>query len=352
MPANKTRAFVARPRCIYSGDFLDPTDPELAPSPEHIVPMSLGGSNQFVTNDVSRRANNRAGNEIDDRVASLFTVTTLRNQYKLVGHRGIVPDVKIAGQFEDISSRPDATMVVKADGSVEFVLKGSQTEVGQTIQIAGGEDWVAKMLSHRLKQAKHHGGFVTTPLGDIKDEEDIKTAITLATGELGEAFKATLSFDIMAHQRALQHFVVKLALCVGHKTFGPEWTFGPDGNLLRKALFPSAGPFTSTIRGNLSVDVAGPIEEMLDMAKDRHSIAVFRFGDKAITYIALFGGVLGVAGVALSQSAKKYRTGALRKKPEGLLYQLSGMASGKPSYQEKSLTEMMLNVSSPEFFLD
>jgi hypothetical protein len=47
--------------CIYTGENFPETDR----SEEHIVPYAIGGSNQFTTIDVSKKANNDAGSQID-----------------------------------------------------------------------------------------------------------------------------------------------------------------------------------------------------------------------------------------------------------------------------------------------
>lgn len=341
----KVRAFVAKPRCIYTGAELKVGDPDLKPSPEHIIPLSLGGSNGFITRDVSVKANNRAGNEIDNKVASLFTVAILRNRFKLAGHRGIVPNVHMEGTFLDMSSHPDASMVIDADGSVKFNVKGTQTSAGQAVTISGTEDWVAKMLGHRLRQAQHHGGYLSGTFGDIKDEEDIRMAVAISPGEEGREFKSELVVDLHANQRALQHFIVKVGLCIGHGFLGPEWTFGPDGNVLRRSLFPKGDHFLSKVRGQLYADVAGPIKDMLDLAPDRHSVAAFRFNDTAVAFVALFGGVLGISAIGLSRAAKKYRPSALRGVPEGRLFQLQNLGLSKPTYVDKSLDQMLLTVN-------
>lgn len=344
MTITKPRAFVAKPRCIYTGAELKPGDPELKPSSEHIIPLSLGGSNSFVTHDVSVNANNRAGNEIDDRVASLFTVAILRNRFKLTGHRKKVPDIRMEGTFLDMESHPAATMVVDADGSVGFDIKGTQTSKGKALQISGTEDWVAKMLGHRLRQAQHHGGYLTGSFGDIRDEEDIRTAVAISPSEAGREFKSELVVDLRAYQRALQHFMLKIGLCIGHRFLGPEWSFGPDGNLLRHSLFPKGDSFSSKVRGQLYADVPTPIRDMLDLAADRHSIAAFRFGNTAAAFVALFGGDLGISVIGLSRSAKKYRSPQLRASPEGQLFQLCDLGAAKPTYVEKSLDQMILSV--------
>lgn len=344
MTTSKPRAFVAKPRCIYAGAELKLDDLELKPSPEHIIPLSLGGSNGFVTNDVSVKANNRAGKEIDDRVVSLFPVAILRNRFRLAGHRKKVPDIRMEGSFLDMESHPAATMVIDADGSVGFDVKGTQTSEGQAIQISGTEEWVKRILGYRLRQAQHHGSYLTGPLGDIRDEEDIRIAVAISPSELGREFKSELVVNLRAYQRSLQHFMVKIGLCIGHRFLGKEWSFGPDGNLLRHSLFPKGDSFSSKVRGQLYADIPAPIKDMLDLAPDRHSIAALRFGNTAVVFVALFGGDLGISAIGLSRSAKRYRPSARRALPEGQLYQLSNLGAAKPTYVEQSLEQMILKV--------
>jgi hypothetical protein len=78
------RAYISKPRCIYTGAVLDPTSEKLRASYEHIIPLALGGSNQFTTNDVCAEANSLAASEIDDAVAASFPFLMLRQKYSLL----------------------------------------------------------------------------------------------------------------------------------------------------------------------------------------------------------------------------------------------------------------------------
>lgn len=77
--------------CIY-------TDKEtLDPSPEHILPLSLGGHDQFVI-DVDRKFNNDIGSKVDGKLANDFLVLFARDKANAVGHskKHPIPTVKYA----------------------------------------------------------------------------------------------------------------------------------------------------------------------------------------------------------------------------------------------------------------
>lgn len=65
--------------CVY-------TDKEtLDPSPEHIIPLSLGGHNDFVIG-VDRKFNNDIGSKVDGKLANDFLVLFERDKADAVGH--------------------------------------------------------------------------------------------------------------------------------------------------------------------------------------------------------------------------------------------------------------------------
>src|SRR5215216_3922274 len=101
----KSRAHINRDRCLYTGRNLDPasTLDEYIPSEEHIIPLALGGLDSFIIpREVSKAANTRAGNEIDDRLARHALALGLRQKYRLVGHRKTLPTFQLDGEFVDI----------------------------------------------------------------------------------------------------------------------------------------------------------------------------------------------------------------------------------------------------------
>jgi hypothetical protein len=70
--------------CIYTDK--DTTDP----SPEHIIPLSLGGHNGF-TIQVDRKFNNDIGSKVDGKLANDFLVLFERDRNDAVGYSGKSP---------------------------------------------------------------------------------------------------------------------------------------------------------------------------------------------------------------------------------------------------------------------
>ncbi len=332
-----SRSFVANRRCIYTGVLLDTSKPETAPSREHIIPLSLGGSNQFTVHDVSREANNIAGKKIDDEVSSHLIFLMLRNRFGLSGHRGTVPSVDLHGVFDDIGA--EAKLSIDPDSTLRVKFKKEQEVSDAKVVIKTDEVRMRELLGYRLVQANRNSNYLKTPLGDIKDQEDIDIFLEIAEREGAGTFRHGFSINLRDFQTSLQHFAIKIALCLGHQQIGAEWTFGPDGNLLRKALFPQNFKSIPKINGSMQSDLNKTMHEMLCLRDDQHSIAFLRHGNIATAMIALFGGRFGVWTVCLSKKAKKYRKGKLRNQHEGQLFCIPIDSDEK----KRILTTMSLN---------
>lgn len=76
-----------------------------ATSPEHIVPLSLGGSNQFVI-PVKASTNSNVGGLIDGAIANDFLTLVRRNRFDARGHRGKPPKVLVRRASLGIAKRP------------------------------------------------------------------------------------------------------------------------------------------------------------------------------------------------------------------------------------------------------
>ncbi len=290
-------------RCIYSGDLLVPGDEKLRPSHEHIVPLALGGSNQFTTDDVSAAANSRAGNEVDDEVAALLPFVMLRQRYGLKGNRRTIPKVTLKGEFTEIVGA-SATLEIDPDANISVEFHDEQHTNGRFVSFGTTEDRLRFLLRARLEQARQRGHNIFTPFGSIRDDEDIEIALLLAHRTKAQDFKASLAFDLKRYHFALVRLVIKIALGLGHRLFGPIWTFGAGGELLRQGLWttPSGGT-PPHIRGSISDKVEHALGPILGIAPDRHVMAVLPGGANTVAIVALFGGTLGVATIDLGVDA-------------------------------------------------
>jgi hypothetical protein len=306
------RKFVSEPRCIYTGKILDPSNEKLKPSPEHIIPLSLGGSNQFTTHDVSLCANNAAGEQIDDKAASSFPFLLLRHRYQMVGNRKTIPSVKISGEFIDISAR--ARLDINAAGDLEFTFEDEQKTSGKLITLGTTEDRVRFFLKGRLEQAQQRKLRLVTQFGEIKDDEDIEVALLLADRNQGQEFKGRVTIDTAAFNAARAHLMVKIALGLGHRVLGPEWTFGPGGMMLRSHLFPERKDMNfGALKGTIDADIHPVLKETFGLADNRHVMAVLPAKKKTMALIALFGGQAGTAAIDLGIDSRRLFNRAINK---------------------------------------
>ncbi len=306
------RRFVSRDRCIYTGVDLNPTDDKLKPSHEHIIPLALGGSNQFVTDDVSADANSRAGKEVDDAVASLLPFLMLRHRYKLRGNRKTIPNVKLAGEFLDLDAA--ARLDITADGNLSFQFENEQQTEGRLFTLASTEERVRFLLKGRLAQAQKRQMSLITPFGEISDEEDIEIALMLADRNEGKQFKGHITIDVRKYHHAFARLITKIAIGLGHRVLGPEWTFGPGGHRLRQNLWRKLDDRSiPEIRGTLQADLPENLNKMFGPVDDHHVMSVLPGGGHTKAVISLFGGAAGTAIVDLGFDARRTVNRAIKE---------------------------------------
>ena len=323
----KPRAFMSHPRCIYTGKKLDPSDAKLKPSREHILPLSLGGVDGFVTDDVSAIANSLASTQIDDYVASVLPVLILRQKYGLVGHRKVAPKLSLKGSFDDVQA--NAVLSIAADGQIICEFDDEQKTRGSLIELGSTEDRVRFFLKNRLVQAKKHGMLLLTEHGEIRDAEDIEIALLVAERSNAQDFKARISIDLKDYQFAVARLMIKVALGLGHKILGSEWTFGPGGHHLRAFLFqkPDA-PMRNKLHGTIipAENLSADIRQLLRLRSDHHTLAVLPQGKRTVAFIALFGGDIGIAIIDLgTDQRRRFRKVLQANAPSSIpfLYEIS-----------------------------
>jgi hypothetical protein len=305
MTSKKPRTFIRNSRCIYTGDDLQAGDSELAPSHEHIIPLALGGSNQFTTDDVAVKANNRAGQEIDDAVASMLPFMTLRHKYKLQGNRKVIPNISLWGKFLDIQAK--ACMDIDANGDITFQFEDEQKTTGQIIALASTEERVRFFLTGRLAQADKRGLALVTPFGQITDTEDIEIALMLADRNEGKQFNGMITINVREYHCAVGRLMIKIALGLGHRVFGSEWTFSPGGHKLRTDLFRRSEAKTPmTCHGTLHADLPHEFRHLIGITPDHHVMMVAPSGKTTVAIIALFGGEAGIAVIDLGYDSRSF----------------------------------------------
>ncbi len=89
------------PWCPYTDLEL----PEDATTPEHIIPLSLGGSNEFCI-PVDKKFNIEAGSKIDGVLANDILTLMRRRQFNARGHSNIPPEVLLKKSHFGDTKRP------------------------------------------------------------------------------------------------------------------------------------------------------------------------------------------------------------------------------------------------------
>ena len=199
-------------------------------------------------------------------------------------------------------------------GELAFEFENEQRTSGQIIALASTEDRVRFLLKGRLAQAEKRQLRLITEFGEVKDEEDIDIALMLADRKEGREFKAKITIDTSAFHAARAHLLVKIALGLGHRVLGPEWTFGPGGMMLRSHLFPGRKDLNfGLLRGTINADLPDIFLKLFEITENRHIMAVLPMKKKTIALIALFGGQAGTAVIDLGADMRRLLNKALRK---------------------------------------
>ena len=236
----------------------------------------------------------------------------LLHRYQLAGHRKTIPNVKLKGDFIDIGA--PARLDISASGELIFEIENEQKTSGKLITLATTEERARFLLRGRLEQAKERRLHLITEFGEIKDEEDIEVALQLADRNEGREFKASVTIDLKELNVARARLMVKIALGLGRRVLGPEWTFGPGGMMLRGHLFPDRKDLNfGLLRGTLNADVPEVIHKLFGIADDRHVMVVLPIGKKTVAMIVLFGGQSGSAVIDLGVDSRRLFNNALRK---------------------------------------
>ena len=286
-------------RCIYTGHELIDGDDRFRPSHEHIIPLALGGSNGFVTDEVCADANARAGNDIDDAVASLLPYLMLRHRYQLRGNRKVIPKVKLQGEFLDLKA--PASVDIDDQGDMAFRFDDEQQISGNMFTLGTTEERARFLLNGRLKSAQKRKAHLLTPYGEIKDEEDIEIALLCAQRNEGRNFKGRITIDVKEYHAAIARLHVKIALGLANKVLGHAWTFSEGGDLFRSELFRSARDAVPyKIKGQIAEKVPGNVAAICQVKAGYHTLAVFPCGSQTLAIIALFGGECGICVMDLN----------------------------------------------------
>ena len=121
--------------CIYKNDIVSDL------SPEHIIPLALGGCNEFCV-DVDRKCNNDLGTAIDGKMANSFLMLQTRQKKGYVGHSRIPAKAKIKNALLGESKEPiqvhlASELTLGEDVSVESVYSAKERRYLSRSETAG-----------------------------------------------------------------------------------------------------------------------------------------------------------------------------------------------------------------------
>jgi len=291
-------------RCIYVPDKelndRHPSD-DFTKSLEHIVPWAIGGSNGFSTQDVSTKANNDLGTQIDAPLARLLPVAILRHQLKLTGQSGKIPPIEL----DAIATKngADTRIALHADGRVEFVpdlqvKKAPLTNGAEIVDISGGRADVERVLQNMREKAERTGKKFHTSGGELLssslDFEQQYESVELDEFKIPDIHLLFPEFN----QKVWARGIMKMVLGLGHKALGPEWTFGEWGNRVRRFLSDDEDQWPKEqMKGRLTGRLPKEVSKILgitsaSLERYEHVLAVLPADNnkQLMAVVSLFGG--------------------------------------------------------------
>lgn len=207
--------------CIYSGK----TCSEDTRSIEHIIPFSLGGTNRFVTNDVSRAANNGVGTRVDSAMINNFFMGQERWSRNIASADGHVPPLEFRGNV-DIQGKPvRATCVIRADKSTEIRLAPEVKSdwAGLTFSVSCDPADLPRIAADIERKGKSKK--LTFKLLDHAVQQ---TSVSVAQPQMETGFVFNMTSMLPGF--------IKIALGAGHWVLGYAWSSSSHADLLRSAI--------------------------------------------------------------------------------------------------------------------
>jgi hypothetical protein len=290
-------------RCIYvpERELNDDRPPnERTKSIEHVLPWALGGSNGCTVDDVSTKANNDLGTEIDAPFSNLLPIASWRHTLKLEGQSGTIPPIV----FDAVATKNGTPAEIRfhADGQVEFrpklhVQRDQIAPRAEKIGVGGARLDVERVLKGMREKAERTGKKFHTLRGDPMASaavfEQQYEMIELDEFKLLDVLPRLPEFN----QKVWARGIMKMVLGLGHKVLGPEWTFGEWGSLVRRCLVDDESQWPKDrFRGRLTCTLPEVICNILGMTaaggeRYEHVIAILPADNTKpmMAVVSLFG---------------------------------------------------------------
>ncbi|MDH7640254.1 HNH endonuclease [Sphingomonas oryzagri] len=285
-------------RCIYCLKDIVPRDVAvglLNPSLEHIIPYSLGGSDDFATPDAHVGCNSSLGETVDSDCINQPYIVILRQKFGIPGRSGNVPDLVLSAV--SANGNEPATMTIPHGKAATFkhepIVIRQQETFGEQVLVVGNDGQVTKIVSGMAAKAKKRGGRVIDR--DTGLELDIPASVAASPREFHNEYNVDFSIDLTSLHRE----IVKIAFGFAHLTLGWRWTASAYSRKLR-AIARGAGsradldaiitPVDPEIRTALPMGQAGP---------DDHFVALLPMVADTRIIVSLFSHAPLSAGVRL-----------------------------------------------------
>jgi|GEM_PF-1957505 len=273
--------------CIYTGKSC----PEDERSDEHIIPYSLGGSNQLVVRDVSRKGNNDAGSSADALLINSWFISQERWRLKLKSKNGVIPPIEFEGTIDVNGRTVKATYSIDHNSRIELVTI-PEVDCNWTtgkINVNCDPKQLNEILMNISKKATKKG--LTLSKDQLKSQ----------TGEVirieNPEMKMQLTFDTLAFVPGF----LKMALATGHRLLGYKWSQSTEADLIRNAIWEKDRNklINYKIPGSVWPNSQFAAKDIFNVGKDKHVLAISNTGP-LVFYAKLFGEFDGL--IRLSES--------------------------------------------------
>lgn len=273
--------------CIYSGKMW----PEDQRTKEHIVPFALGGSDDFVTNDVAKEPNHEMGARADADLIHHYAMSWERCSQGIASDKGRIPQfVRKAKAIVDGIER-NATFVINSDGThaVDIHPRVVTNWKAGTFEFTCAPEQVAEIVASIEEKGRRKGMVFS-----LNESNGSRREISLSELKLIENF----SLD----REDMFRGILKIALGTGHWLLGDEWSRSIHADLLREAVW-SPRPWDGTRYSALSriwpangYSLQG-VKDQLYVGKGFHVIMVMHHGPLSC-FVLLFGQYEGLIPLA------------------------------------------------------
>jgi hypothetical protein len=191
---------------------------------EHIVPYAAGGSDAFVTNDVSMSGNSGPAARADASFVDNLYMQEERRRRRIASRSGRVPSLSIPCDVEIAGRAAKADYHVHPDGSREIITRPEVQWRPNGVTVHCHPREFATIAAKVVGRAPKHG-IEFERLASLPVPDHVRVE-----GPRIEPRPPQYSPDMLALG------YLKMALGTGHHVLGPGWSRGPSADRLRDCL--------------------------------------------------------------------------------------------------------------------